>query len=63
MKHLSRAIHPIVGVGVVLALALLVGLAWLLARDAPSSAVGDINSVPRKSISAARVARISSITG
>ena len=55
MKHpLAGARNPLIGTGIVAALLLLIGVAWLVARDAPSSAVGDINSVPRLSITAAQ---------
>ncbi|MGE3796950.1 MAG: hypothetical protein AB7G88_03835 [Thermomicrobiales bacterium] len=46
----SRWRHPVVGSTIVAVLLLMVGVAWLFARDAPSSALGDINSVPRTSI-------------
>lgn len=54
MKKLGSAANPVIGSSIVAALLLMVGIAWAAARDAPSSATGDINAVPRQSITASR---------
>ncbi len=54
MNKLGRAANPVIGSSIVAALLLMIGIAWVAANDAPSSAVGDINAVPRQSITASQ---------
>jgi len=54
MNWQSHGRHPVIAVALAAGLLAMVGLLWLLARDAPSSATGDINDVPGIAITPAQ---------
>ncbi len=50
-RRTTNGFHFSIAVGLVAILTLTVGGLWVVARDAPSSALGNINSVPRPEVS------------
>ncbi len=54
MNWQSHGRHPVVAVAIAGGLLAIVGILWLVARNAPSSGIGDINYVPRTQISSSQ---------